>query len=132
MIRVAVSLPLLLAAGATTAAAPPQNSAGARIERTLAGLTPGTPKRCLARDKVNELRTAKGVIVFVAGRDRVWRNDVVGKGCIGLARGDTVVTETMSDSYCRGDFVRTRSPAGGAIGSCSLGDFVPYSRAARQ
>lgn len=128
MIRIAAATALLVAAGATTAAAPTQNGATRRVERTLAGLKPGAPQRCLYRDRVSEIRTAEGVIVYVAGKNRVWRNNVVGQGCFGLKRGDIVITESTSGAYCRGDIVRTRAPLGGGGGSCSLGDFIPYTK----
>lgn len=132
MIRLAVPAALLLAAFSTSAATEQrrQDASVARVERTLAGLTPGTPQRCLSRDKVTELRTARNVILYVAGRDRAWRNDVVGEGCTGLTRGDVVVSESVrAGEYCAGDFIRTRARTGGMLsGSCSLGPFVPYTR----
>ena len=131
MTRLAIAATLLLAACATTAAAPEQRGpdrATARIQRTLAGLTPSAPQRCLSRDKVNEIRTAEGVILYVAGRNRVWRNNIVG-GCAGLSRGDIVVSTGTAGQICNGDIVQTRARLGGQItGSCSLGEFVPYTR----
>lgn len=133
MIRLAVPAVLLLTLGATGAATQTRapDRATARIEKTLARLTPGTPQRCLRRDRVTELRTGSNVILYVAGRDRAWRNDVVGEGCArGLARGDIVVSQSLvGDSYCQGDLVQTRVRTGGMVsGSCSLGPFVPYTR----
>lgn len=133
MIRLAVPAILLLTLGANGAATQSRapDGATARIEKTLARLTPGTPQRCLRRDRVTELRTASNVILYVGGPDRVWRNDVVGEGCArGLARGDLVVSQSLvGDEYCRGDVVHTRVRTGGTLtGSCSLGSFVPYTR----
>jgi hypothetical protein len=130
MKRMALSAFLLLAAFATSAATPRSDGAAERVQRTLAGLSAGEPQRCLSQYKVNETRGAEGVILYVAGKHRVWRNDVVGAGCdIGLRRGDVIITESTSGAYCRGDIVRTRSAiGGGARGSCSLGDFVPYTK----
>ncbi|WP_404340070.1 hypothetical protein AB2M62_13760 [Sphingomonas sp. MMS12-HWE2-04] len=129
MLRFALPVLLLGAACATTASVPVPNDASARVEKTLAGLTPGEPRRCLRRDDYTEMRTAKGVIVFVAGKNRVWRNDVVGAGCRGLERGDIVVIQSISGRQCDGDLVQTRAATGGMLsGSCSLGTFTPYSR----
>ena len=133
MIRVALSGVLLLTAFSTTAATQSRapDRATARVEKTLAGLTPGTPQRCLRRDRVTELRTASNVILYMAGRDRVWRNDVVGEGCArGLARGDIIVSQSLvGGEYCQGDLVHTRVRTGGTLsGSCSLGAFTPYTR----
>lgn len=129
MIRIALPILLLGGACATTASVPRPDAAAARVERTLAGLSAGTPKRCLRHDAYNEMRTAKGVIVFVAGKNRVWRNDVVGQGCRGLERGDVVVTQSFGSELCDGDLVQTRATTGGMLsGSCSLGTFTPYTK----
>ncbi|MBB5711888.1 hypothetical protein [Sphingomonas xinjiangensis] len=133
MIRLAVPAALLLTLGATSAGTQTRapDRATARVEKTLAGLTPGAPQRCLRRDRVTELRTAPNVILYVAGRDRVWRNDVVGEGCArGLARGDIVVSRNLvSGEYCSGDLIHMRVRTGGTLtGTCSLGQFVPYTR----
>lgn len=130
MIRVAVPLLLLLMAGCATTAGTEQSNARdqARLERTLAGLTPGEPLRCIRRDQFNEMRTFDGTILYVAGRGRIWRNQVVGN-CAGLRRGDIVVSKTFGGQYCDGDIIQTRSPTGGFLsGSCSLGKFTPYTR----
>jgi len=129
MIRVAVPILLLLASCTTTAATEQANARErARLERALAGLTPGTPVSCLRRDQYSEIRTFEGTILYVAGRNRLWRNDVVGN-CAGLRRGDIVVTRSFGSQACNGDIVQTRSPTGGFLsGSCSLGKFTPFTR----
>lgn len=129
MIRVVVPVLLLLAGCATTAGTEQSDARDrARLDKTLAGLTPGESLRCIRRDQFNEIRTFNGTILYVAGRDRMWRNDVVGN-CAGLRRGDIVVSKTFGSQYCDGDIVQTRSPQGGFMtGSCSLGKFTPYTR----
>jgi hypothetical protein len=129
MIRLAVPACLLLAA-CTTIADTGQSDARdrARLDKALAGLTPGAPTKCLRRDQANEIRTFEGTILYVAGRNRLWRNDVVGD-CAGLRRGDIVVSKSFGSQNCDGDVIETRSPTGGALtGSCSLGAFTPYTR----
>jgi len=129
MIRVAVPM-LLLLTGCTTTAGSEQANAReqARFERALAGLTPGEPVNCIRRDQFNEIRTFEGTILYVAGRNRLWRNDVVG-GCPGLRRGDIVVTRSFGSQLCNGDIIQTRAPTGGFLsGTCSLGKFTPYTR----
>ena len=128
MIRVAVPALLLLAGCATTATEPSDARDRARLEKALAGLTPGEPMRCLRHEQVNQIRTFDGTILYVAGRNRMWRNDVVGN-CAGLRRGDIVVSKTFGGQYCEGDIIQTRSPTGGFLsGSCSLGRFTPFTR----
>lgn len=128
MIRVAVPALLVLLAGCTTTAEQSDARDRARLEKALAGLTPGEPMRCLRHEQVNQIRTFDGTILYVAGRNRLWRNDVVGN-CAGLRRGDIVVSKTFGSQYCEGDIIQTRSPTGGFLsGSCSLGRFTPYTR----
>ncbi len=133
MIRLAIPLLILAAGGAATAAVGAAQQrpdpAMAKIERSLAGLSPGAPQTCVRRDQITEIRTADDVILYVGGRNRMFRNDVVGH-CPGLKRGDVVVSlNTDSRTYCRGDIVQTRAPTGGAFsGSCTLGAFIPYTK----
>jgi hypothetical protein len=129
MIRVAVPV-LLLLAGCTAIARTEQSDARdrARLDKALAGLTPGEPVKCLRRDQYNEIRTFDGTILYVAGRKRLWRNDVVGS-CPGLRRGDIVVSRSFGSQACDRDIIQTRAPTGGFMsGSCSLGKFTPYTR----
>jgi len=127
--RIAVPAFLLLAACTTTAATEQSDTRDrARLTKALAGLKAGEPLRCIRRDQFNEIRTFEGTILYVAGRGRMWRNDVVGN-CAGLRRGDIVVSKTFGSQYCDGDIIQTRSPMGGVLsGSCSLGKFTPYAR----
>ena len=131
MIRLAVPCLLAAALCATTTSASEQRAGPgdpARLQRALKGLSPGTAQRCLSRDRVTELRGFEGEILYVGGRNRVWRNHTVGH-CNGLARGDLIVTNSIGRDYCSGDIVQTRERTGGMLtGSCSLGDFVPYTK----
>ena len=131
MIRFALPALLVAALCATTTTATEQRalpSDQAKLERALKGLSPGSAQRCLSRDRVTELRGFESEILYVGGRNRVWRNHTVGT-CNGLARGDVIVTNTIGRDYCSGDIVQTRDRIGGMItGSCSLGDFIPYSK----
>lgn len=128
MIRVIV--PLLLLAGCATTAGTEQSNAReqARLEKALAGLAPGEPVRCLQREQSNEIRTFDGTILYVAGPGKIWRNDVVGT-CMGLGRGDIVVSRGFGGRLCDGDLIKTLARTGGTMsGSCSLGKFTPYTR----
>jgi hypothetical protein len=99
-----------------------------RLDKTLAGLVPGKPVHCLSHYQATETQTYENTILYVQGRNKVWRNDPSG-GCMGLRHDDILVTRTTSSQFCRGDIVETRSRTGGfTTGSCSLGDFVPYTR----
>ncbi|PAX08263.1 hypothetical protein [Sphingomonas lenta] len=104
----------------------------AKLERELAGLTPGEPSNCLPTTSRPALNSDVygGTIVFTASRDLKFRNDTTG-GCE-AAQNDraSLVTSTPNGRLCRGDIVQvvdqiTRIP----LGNCALGDFTPYRRA---
>ena len=69
-----------------------------------------------------------GTVVFKNGRT-VYRNDFQGGTCSNLGRGDyALVTKTPGSGLCRGDIADVRDlSAGMSVGSCVLGDFVPYT-----
>lgn len=130
MFRFAIPLVLVTAACAANAALPQRTSDRdrARLDKALAGLTPGKPQDCLDRVRMGETQSFPDTILYVEGRNRVWRNDTVGT-CAGLANDDLIVTISTSGRLCRGDIVQTRARMGGMVtGSCSLGAFVPYTK----
>lgn len=133
MIRYAMSASLIAAAFTLTAAAPHQSRAeqadSERLAKALDGLTPGTPVSCVPRERITTVKGYNGTILYVGGRNKVWRNDTKG-GCEGLGRNDDImVSRTSMGEYCRGDIIETHSRSGGHFtGACSLGDFTPYSK----
>ena len=130
MIRFALPL-VILTACAANAALPQRtaNSDAAKIAKRLNGLTPGAPQDCVQRRRIGETQGYAGTILYIGGRTKVWRNDLVGS-CPGLSNGDLMVVRSVSGDLCRGDTVETRARLGGMFtGSCALGQFVPYSNA---
>lgn len=129
MIRLAV--PLLLLATAATGFASEQRrpqTDQAKIARSLAGLHPGKPQRCVRSELVSQTKGYEGEILFIAGRNKIWRNKTRGS-CSGLRHDDVPVFRTFGREYCASDIVQTRSRTGGMFtGSCSLGEFVPYTK----
>jgi hypothetical protein len=132
MIRSALTI-LTLGAALTAAGSSAQNAGTrtpeAKLARTLHGLTPQAPTNCIDSDLVTEIETYKDTIIYIRGRNKVWRNDT-SPGCTGLRRGDLVVSRgSLNGRYCSGDRVETRSRAGGMVtGACALGDFTPYTK----
>ena len=100
------------------------------LDRALAGKVAGKPISCLADTDRRNARTSfiGSTILYTVGRDRVFRNDMLG-GC--NLRGDPIlINSTPSTFLCRGDIVQlidrtSRFP----VGSCAYSDFVPYERA---
>lgn len=130
MIRFALPILILGACAANTAM--PQrtaNSDAAKIAKALEGMTPGKPQDCIDRDRVGETRGFRDTILYVGGKNKIWRNDTIGS-CSGLAHDDLLVTRSMGGRLCRGDQASTHARMGGMLtSSCALGSFVPYTRA---
>jgi hypothetical protein len=129
MIRLAMPAMLCIAAFTITAAAP-QQTADERLAQRLDGLTAGKPVNCVSMRDVTQVKGYGNTLLYIQGRNRVWRNETNG-GCEGIARRDDImVTRTVSAQYCRGDMIETRDRSGGQFtGACSLGDFTPYTKA---
>lgn len=129
MIRFAAPLLILGACAANTAMPQATSSRDqARIAKTLAGMTAGKPQDCIDRDRMGETQGYPDTILYIEGRNKVWRNDTIGS-CSGLASDDLMVVKSVSSRLCRGDTVTTRSRLGGMqTSSCALGQFTPYSK----
>lgn len=104
----------------------------AKLQATLAGKVAGAPLTCLPTFRSNDMiRVSDDVAVFRDGPNRVYVNRLNGR-CSGLGNPNyALVTKTIgASSACRGDIARVVDLATGmTVGSCSFGDFVPYTRA---
>jgi hypothetical protein len=119
-------MPVLLAGVAfTITAAAPEKT----LEERLDGLTAGKPVSCVSMRDVQQVKGYGNTLLYIQGRNRVWRNETNG-GCEGISRrDDLMVTRTVSAQYCRGDMIETHDRSGGHFtGACSLGDFTPYTK----
>jgi hypothetical protein len=124
---------LLLTAALGACAAGPQPGrtaeAQAKLDSLLAGKVASQPISCLPHYSAKDMTVIDdGTIVFKNGRT-VYRNDFQGGACSNLGRGHyALVTSTPGSGLCRGDIADVRDlSAGISVGSCVLGDFVPYS-----
>lgn len=124
----------LVAALAGCAVGPPRAPiadyrAQATLARLLAGKVPGRPQTCLPSYRANDMTVIDDyTIAFRDGTRRVWINRPPG-GCNLLGSGSyALVTHQVGGmGLCRGDIgevVDTLSRT--SVGSCALGDFVPY------
>jgi hypothetical protein len=123
---------LLLALGSCSIGVPrtPAEGGGpgaARLASLLAGKVPGEALSCLRRGETSDLVVIdEGTIAYRNGRT-VYVNRLAG-GCSGLGGPYTLVMRTTSEGACRGDIAEVRDLTHGTIvGSCSLGDFIPYA-----
>jgi hypothetical protein len=121
----------LLASCATTGTPEPRTArAQADLNRFLDGKVPGKAQSCLPSYRSQDMVVIdENTILFRDGSKRVWRTDVRG-GCNGLGRpGTALLTRSFGGSgLCRGEIAQVVDTAQGfVVGSCSLGDFVPYT-----
>ena len=112
---------------APVAPEPRTPQAEAKLQQALAGKVPGQPTTCLQPYQTNETITIdENTILFRRG-NTVYRNELQG-GCYGLGSGFyTLVTRSSGAGLCRGDIATVADPTSGVtVGSCVVGDFVPY------
>lgn len=129
----ALLLPLAIAACAATPqevqrAAEQEATSQRKLDRALAGLTPGATTDCLPLTTHSEQTTGYGsTLLFRVSRGLVYRNEA--PGCESVERQDILVTVSPSGRLCRGDIARTVQPLSRIpTGSCTLGSFTEYRR----
>lgn len=127
----AIALIASALAACTTAPEPMTRSAEAeaQLNRMLAGKTAGKPINCLPSWRSGNMVTIDdNTVVFRDGPNRLYRNDFRGGSCNRLGTGSyALVTRSNSTSLCSGDIAQVVDVANGfTVGSCVLGDFVPY------
>ena len=131
---------LIVTALAGCAPAPPQQTAMVdaraqeKLGRLLAGKVAGRPQSCLPSYRSDEMIVIDdNTIAFRDGTDRVWINHPNG-GCnmLGSSPYALVTHSVGSMGLCRGDIGHvTDTLNNSTVGSCSMGDFVPYSTPGR-
>lgn len=100
------------------------------LEKQLGGKVAGAPIKCLPNSRTNEtIRVSDHILLYRAGGNLVYRNDLQGV-CPGLARdSDIMVTRQFGSSMCSGDFFHLVDRTSGMRGpTCVLGEFVPYRK----
>jgi hypothetical protein len=104
------------------------------LARYLDGKVAGQPQSCLPTFRSQDMVVIdERTILYREGANRVWRNEVNGP-CNGLGRpGTAIVTRQFgSGSLCRGEIAQIVDTVSGfTVGSCSFGDFVPYTMPGR-
>lgn len=103
--------------------------AEAQFQRLTAGRVAGPSLTCLPSYRAdNMVRIDEGTVVFKDG-DTVYVNRLHGQ-CDGLNSGFyTLVTRSHGSGLCRGDIAHvTDISTGMVVGSCAMGEFIPYRR----
>ena len=115
---------VLAMAGCATAGDTPE----ALLSRELAGLTAGAPQACVPVHQNQALQALDAGTIVYRTPQAVWVNRLAG-ACSGLRPTSTLIVETFSGRFCRGDLVQGLEPGSTIPGpNCPLGDFVPYRR----
>jgi hypothetical protein len=112
-----------------TASEPTERSASAQrqYDNLLRGKVAGKAEKCLPTYQSNDMTIIDDdTILFRDGRT-VYVNHPPG-GCMNLDRsGSALVTRNFGPQLCRGDIATVMDNTSGiTVGSCSLGDFIPY------
>ena len=101
--------------------------AEAQLADALRGRQPGPPQVCV---QLRELGANRGVgpnvVLFEGSGSRVYVNRPAG-GCR-LRSGEALVVRTPTGRLCSGDIAQVVDMPAGRVGSCTLGEFVPYDR----
>jgi len=109
---------------------PRSPQAVAHLESLLAGRVAGPPVNCVQTYRADNMITIDDNTVVFKDGGTYYRNDFQGGGCPNLARGRAaLVTRTVGTGLCRGDIAQVLDTSTGmTIGSCVLGDFVPFRK----
>lgn len=125
-----------LAACATVGAPEPRSpKAQQELARWLDGKVAGQPQTCLPTYRSQDMIVIdENTLLFRDGANRVWRTELRGP-CNGLGRpGTALLTKTYGGTgLCRGEIAQVIDTSQGfTVGSCGIGDFVPYTGPARR
>ncbi|MEO6359875.1 MAG: DUF6491 family protein [Sphingomicrobium sp.] len=106
----------------------------ARLQQALAGKVAGKAMDCLPTYRsADMIRVDDDTLLFRDGANRVYRNELNGS-CSGIGSSNyALVTNSFGGSgrICRGDIAKVVDLAAGfTVGSCVIGEFVPYSKPA--
>ncbi|MEQ9660982.1 MAG: hypothetical protein RLN87_00340 [Parasphingopyxis sp.] len=98
-----------------------------RMDRLLAGKTPGPAERCIPR-RFDSTIIDEDTILFRENTSVVYRSEIPG-GCPGLDHDRAIEIRQTGTHLCAGDAISVFDTQTGAdYGRCSIGEFVPYRR----
>ena len=119
-------------AGCSTAPQPgPTARAEAEFQQLTAGRVAGAPVSCISSSRKQDMVVIDDRRVAFRDGNRVFLNDFRGGQCSRLGSGFyTLVTRMSGSGMCSGDLAEVVDLSSGmTMGTCVLGDFVPYTRA---
>lgn len=124
---------LLILSAAVLAAAPAasadRSKDAAAVDRATAGRTAGKPIDCITRARTgDDFQVAGRTLIFRSNSRTTYLNEV-SPGCDTKLSQQALVFRSISSRLCRGEIAQVVDLMGGAGGgSCTLGQFVPYTR----
>lgn len=104
-----------------------------KLARLLTGKVAGQAQTCLSHFRSDDMVIVDDSTLAFRDGSRTWINHPLSP-CSGLGSGHAaLVTHNIGGTgLCRGDIGQVVDTAGNfPIGSCAMGDFVPYAPAAR-
>lgn len=126
-------LVLAAALGACSTGPQPGHSPQAErdLQRLLAGKVPGKPLACLSDFQTKDLVVIDDHTILYRDGRTIYRNDFRDGACSNLSSGfHALVTKRFGGDLCNGDFAQVVDTTNGfMVGSCLMGDFVPYKPA---
>ena len=130
--RLPAALLVMASLAGCTATAPQPRTVQAQqeLDRYLSGRVAGKAQRCLPNYRADNMIIIDQDTVLFRDGARVWRSEIPG-GCPGLGRSNNAIVTRQfgSGGLCGGEpfqLIDTSSNIYG--GSCSFGDFVPFTR----
>jgi len=119
-------------AGCETATEPMGRTdrAQATYERALAGKTAGRAEKCLPLHRTRDMEKIDDTTILFRDGRTTYVNTTLG-ACNNMGdQSYALVTRNVGPQLCRGDIATvTDMTSGITVGSCALGDFVPYRAA---
>ena len=101
-----------------------------RMAQLLGGKVAGAPRSCLANWRThNMVAIDDSTLIFQDSPGRVWVQRPQNPCNLVSVGPYALVTRNSTGMLCRGDIAQVVDPMSGTnVGSCVMGDFVPYVR----
>ncbi len=102
------------------------------LDKELAGKVAGKPQNCISNTGSENFIRISDDMMLMRSTGRVVYQNKLRSTCPGLARDhDYLLIKVYGGQYCRGDIIRLVDRFSGIAGpACSLGEFIPYRKAA--
>ena len=133
--RIRSSLLAVALLGAAAHASPANDTAQAKAEaeiaKILVGRVPGKPVSCVQLNQLGPSQTVDRTAI-IYGQGRTLYLNRLPHGCPGLTHFTFPVVNTSLSQLCSSDILTIVDQGSHmTMGSCGLGEFVPYTRVAK-